>query len=93
MPGIKDIIIDTGSMIALVAALGDLWILRSLYHQVLVPFEVCHEMRAGGSDNFSVTEFEKAVWLEKWPERLHITPMLANSLDWGEASVIQLALL
>jgi predicted nucleic acid-binding protein len=88
----KEIVIDTGPIIALVAALGDLSILRSLYHRVLVPYEVCQEILVGGPNGFAVNEFEDASWLENWRDPLDIAPILINSLDIGEASVIQLAL-
>jgi len=41
MPDTKRIVINTGPLIALVAALGDLKVLRSLYSEVIVPFEGC----------------------------------------------------
>lgn len=41
------IVINTAPLIALVAALGNLTILQSLYTQVLVPFEVGQEILAG----------------------------------------------
>ena len=92
MPDKKEIVINTGPIIALVAASGDLSILRSLYHRVLVPYEVCQEILVGGPNGFALSEFEDASWLEKWPDSLDIAPILINSLDIGEASVIQLAL-
>ena len=49
MPETERIVIDTAPLISLVAALGDLKVLQSLYSQVLVPFEVCQEILAGGS--------------------------------------------
>ena len=88
----KEIVMNTGPIIALVAALGDLSVLQSLYSRVLVPYEVCREVCAGGSSGFAVEEFEKADWLRRWPEQLHLSPYIRNSLDIGEASVIQLAL-
>jgi predicted nucleic acid-binding protein len=72
--------------------LGDLTILTSLYTEVLVPFEVCQEILIGGSSNFAIAEFTDANWLQKQPNLLNISPLLLNSLDIGEASVIQLAL-
>jgi predicted nucleic acid-binding protein len=65
MPETERIVIDTAPLISLVAALGDLTVLQSLYPQVLVPFEVCHEILAGGSSGFAVAEFEAASWLQK----------------------------
>jgi len=92
MPDSKEIVINTGPVIALVAASGDLSILQSLYKRVLVPYEVCQEIRRGGQKGFGFNEFENASWLEKWPDPLNITPVIRNSLGMGEASVIQLAL-
>jgi predicted nucleic acid-binding protein len=92
MPDTEKIVINTGPLIALVAALEDLSVLQSLYNQVLVPFEVCQEMLAGGRSGFGVKQFEEASWLQKWPDPLDIAPILINSLDQGEAAVIQLAL-
>ncbi|MBD2524468.1 DUF3368 domain-containing protein [Nostoc sp. FACHB-133] len=91
MPNTEIIVINTAPLISLVAALGNLDVLQ-LYTQVLVPFEVCQELLAGGASGFAVTEFEAATWLQKWQIPLNISPLLLNSLDLGEASVIQLAL-
>lgn len=92
MPKTDRIVINTSPLIALVAALGDLTLLQSLYTQVLIPFEVCQEIKSGGSSNFAVSEFEAATWLEKQSTPVTISPLLLNSLDQGEAAVIQLAL-
>ncbi|MEH2129832.1 MAG: DUF3368 domain-containing protein [Nostoc sp.] len=87
------IVINTAPLISIIAAIGDLRILQSLYTQVLVPFEVCQEILAGGASGFAVSEFEDADWLQKSQVPLtNISPFLLNSLDLGEASVIQLAL-
>jgi predicted nucleic acid-binding protein len=92
MPETEIIVIDTAPLISLVAANGNLKILQLLYFQVLVPFEVCQEIYAGGSSGFAVAEFEAASWLYKQSTPLFIAPVLLNSLDRGEAAVIQLAL-
>jgi predicted nucleic acid-binding protein len=92
MPNPERIVINTSPLIALVAAWGNLTILQSLYQEVLVPFEVCQELLSGGANNFAVTEFAAATWLQKQPAPINISPLLLNSLDLGEASVIQLAL-
>ncbi len=92
MPEPKEIVINTSPVIAIVAALGDLEILRSLYKHVFVTNEVSQEILAGGREGFAVEVFEKAAWLKKLPTPLEISPYLKNSLDRGEASVIQLAL-
>lgn len=92
MPETDRIVINTSPLIALVAAWGDLAPLSLLYEQVLVSFEVCQEILQGGSRNFAISEFQNATWLDKQPALLSIAPLLLNSLDLGEASVIQLAL-
>ena len=92
MPETERIVINTAPLIALVAALGDLTVLQSLYTQVLVPFEVCQEILTGGSRGFALAEFEAATWLQKQQTPLNISPLLLNSLDRGEAAVIQLAM-
>ena len=91
MPDTKRIVINTGPIIALVAALGDLKVLRSLYSEIIVPFEVCQEILTGCPHSFAVAQFNEADWLKKWPNALEISHYLRNSLDLGEASVIQMA--
>jgi predicted nucleic acid-binding protein len=91
MPKTTQIVINTSPLIALVAALGDLQVLN-LYTEVLIPFEVCQEILSGGTAGFAVNEFQAATWLQKQTHPLVISPFLLNSLDIGEASVIQLAL-
>jgi len=91
MPETQEIVINTGPLIALTAALGDLSILK-IYRRVCAPLEVCNEITIGESSRFAALEFEAAHWLEKWEKPLSFSAMLLNSLDAGEASVIQLAL-
>ena len=91
MPETQEIVINTGPMIAIVAALGGLEILK-IYRRVCVPLEVCSEVTTGESSRFAALEFEAAHWLEKWKQPLSPAAMLLNTLDIGEASVIQLAL-
>jgi len=88
----KSIVINTSPLLALIAAWGNLERLRNLYHQILVPFEVCMEIQHGGKSGFGVIEFESADFLDKQTTPLEIFPFLRNSLDRGEAAVIQLAL-
>lgn len=92
MPNPSPIVINTSPLIALVAGLGDLKILQSLYTNVFVPFEVCQEIIQGGKTGFGLAEFQSATWLKKESSPSLINPFLLNSLDIGEASVIQLAL-
>ena len=88
----KVVVINTTPLIALTAATGNLDVLRSLYARVIVPFEVAAEIRAGGKDAFGLNVFEQASWLEISHSPVVIPPYLQNSLDRGEASVIQTAL-
>ena len=43
MPERKDLVINTGPLLALMASIGDLSLLEQLYNHVLVPFEVCNK--------------------------------------------------
>lgn len=92
MPEPSRLVINTGPLIALVAATDELSVLESLYDEAIVPFEVCREMRARGYQAFAAPQFEENRWLTKRTQPLTISPLLANSLDAGEAAVIQLAL-
>lgn len=92
MPENKSLVINTGPLLALIAGYGDLSLLEKLYQHVLVPFEVCQEIEAGGGQAFGVRTFREAGFLKKQPKPLEVAKFLKNSLDFGEASVIQLAL-
>jgi predicted nucleic acid-binding protein len=86
------LVINTGPLIALVAAVGELTVLKHLYRRVVVPHEVCREILAAGADGFAAPQFSAASWLERLESPRSINPYLLNSLDRGEASVIQAAL-
>ena len=88
----KVVVINTTPLIALTAATGNLDVLRCLYSRVIVPYEVAKEIRAGGRDAFGIEVFEQASWLDISPEPIALMPYLQNTLDSGEASVIQTAL-
>lgn len=92
MPNTNQIVINTSPLIALIAAMGELNFLQSLYEDIFVPFEVNQEILIGGNTGFGIDEFTSASWLRKQTSPLEISPFLFNSLDLGEASVIQLAL-
>ncbi len=85
-----ELVINTGPLIALTAALEDLKILK-MYTRVWVPYAVQQEILHGGAQGFAVAEFQAATWLHVLDTPLKITPLLANLLDPGEAAVIQLA--
>jgi predicted nucleic acid-binding protein len=91
MPEAHEIVINTGPIIAIVAALGDLSVLQ-IYRRTWVPLEVSCEIASGGATRFALAEFEAAHWLEKSRKPLNIAAGLLNTLDSGEAAVIQLAL-
>ena len=91
MPETDSIVINTGPLLALIAGYGDLSLLKKIYKRVLVPFEVCREIQAGGTTAFGLKEFVQSYFMEKQSVPLEIGPFLKNSLDLAEASVIQLA--
>ena len=92
MPNTQTIAINTSPLLALVAAWGSLDRLQPLYKEVRISFEVREEILKGGLNNFGVAEFRAASWLLQETTPVEISPFLLNSLDLGEASVIQLAL-
>jgi predicted nucleic acid-binding protein len=91
MPDASEIVTNTSPLLAIIAATGGLDILHGLYARVVVPREVQDEILTVGITAFGVAAFQQADWLDI-QERLAITsPILASSLDRGEAAVIQLA--
>lgn len=92
MPEAKEIVINTSPLLALIAGLGSLNVLKVLYKQVIVPYEVSGEIFAAGSAGFGIKEFDEADFLLKLNRPANIHPYLRNSLDLGESSVIQTAL-
>lgn len=92
MPELKEIVINTSPLLAIIAASGNLEILRKLYKKVYVPFEVHEEILKGGITGFGIKEFERAKFLNIQAQPTNISNLLMNLLDKGEASVIQLAI-
>ncbi len=88
----KELVINTTPLLSILAGLGKLEVLPFLYSKVHVPFEVCQEVLAGGRNGFGVNIFIQDNWLIKNIQPINISPLLKNSLDLGEASVIELAL-
>jgi predicted nucleic acid-binding protein len=88
----KIIVINTSPLIALVAAWSTLEPLKNLYRSVKVPKEVSDEILQGGQTRFAVKEFKAADFLEVAEQPTNIAPYLINSLDKGEAAVIQTAI-
>lgn len=88
MPNTEEIVINTSPTIGLVAALGNLDVLQ-IYKRGLVPGEVADELLVEKNGRFAATEFEAASWLDKQEHYQSIPLHLKNSLDIGEAGVIQ----
>lgn len=86
------LVTNTTPLIALTAATGNLEVLKHLFSRVIVPLEVAEEVRAGGPAEFGVDVFQHADWLEIQNQTVILQPYLKNSLDRGEAAVIQTAL-
>jgi len=84
--------VHSAPLILLVAALGSLEVLSILYEEVIVPFAVCEEILKSERKVFAQSEFKQATGLNKQNHPVQIAPFLLNSLDLGEASVIQVAL-
>jgi len=92
MPSTSALVINTGPLLALLAATGDLKLLRLVSPSTIVPFEVQKEILAGGKHGFGVSGFLKEEWLDQRSSPTSIPPFLSNATDLGEASVIALAL-
>ena len=86
------LVTNTTPLIALTAATGNLDVLKFLYGRVLVPLEVAQAVQAGGRNAFGVDVFAQATWLDIQTREVVLQPFLENSLDRGEASVIQTAM-
>ena len=86
------IVINTGPIIALIAATGGLSLLSKLYSRVIVPREVCDELLANGGTMLGAAEFASADGIERRTEPVEIGSLLSQLLDRGEASVVQSAI-
>ena len=86
------IVINTGPILALIAATGDLSLLPTIYTRVIVPREVCDEVLANGGKLFGATEFASADGIERRTIPVELGSLLSQLLDRGEASVVQLAI-
>ena len=84
MPARRDLVINTGPLLALAAA-GHLDVLREQFAKVIVPHEVVQEVEAGGRTQFAREEFRAASWLEKRTIATSIPQLLQSTLDPGEA--------
>lgn len=87
-----DIVINTGPIIALVAATESLEWLPALYGRIFIPFEVCQEIEAGGLGNpetLALGGVKDLIVIGR--EKSDVPPALLRELDLGEASVIYTA--
>ncbi len=89
---LNNLVINTGPVIALIAALNDLEILNRNYDKVIVPQRVVQEILAKGNDRVDAKIFLENQFITKIEKPVEINTFLENSLDSGEASVIQTAL-
>lgn len=92
MPKKDKLVINTSPIISLISATGNLMILKDMYSEVTVPFEVYSEIIASKKKSFAKKEFFDAVFLKVIKQSICINSHLKNSLDIGEASVIQTAI-
>jgi predicted nucleic acid-binding protein len=90
MPARRDLVINTGPLLALAAA-GHLDVLLEQFAKVIVPHEVVQEVEAGGRTQFAREEFRAASWMEKRATTTTLPLLLQSTLDPGEAAVIALA--
>ena len=88
----KKLVINTGPIIALIAALNNLEILNRNYDKVIVPQRVIQEILAKGRNRVDARIFLEDEFITKIKKYVEINTFLKNTLDSGEASVIQTAL-
>ncbi len=90
----RDIVINTGPIIALVAATGSLEWLPSLYGRIIIPFEVAREIEVGGPGNPEILSLRAiSERIQIGGEKTGLDAALLRELDPGEASVICSALM
>jgi len=89
----REMVINTGPVIALVVATGTLEWMAEIYDTIWVPHEVNTEIEAGGAAAPESAELNRASSVVQiLPPLEFLSQALINELDLGEASVIQTAL-
>jgi predicted nucleic acid-binding protein len=86
-----ELVINTGPLIALCAALEELAVLKSCYHSLCVPHVVAQELSAGPNGSVDLDRIMAVGIFEVARQPVTLSPFLASSLDPGEASVIATA--
>ncbi len=89
------IVSNTGPIIALMIT-GKLSILREMFDEVIIPYEVHQEILMGKTvkdfaNLMRITVYEQEKWVKVEQLQTLPNPALTGMLDAGEASVIQLA--
>ncbi|MEI7484222.1 MAG: DUF3368 domain-containing protein [Ignavibacteria bacterium] len=92
MPKKDSLVINTSPIISIISATGSLLILKDMYSEIFVPFEVYSEIIASRKKYFAKKEFFEAKFLNVIKQHVEVNSHLKNSLDVGEASVIQTAI-
>jgi predicted nucleic acid-binding protein len=92
MPPKLPVVINTGPLIALAAALDSLGTLAQVAMRVVVPGEVFTELVAGVHHDDTANKVRAASCCDIHPMFSALPPSLVNILDIGEAAVIYTAL-
>ena len=87
-----ELIINTGPLIALCAAVEDLQVLKSCYACIHVPRMVADEIIAGSQGAYDLERIRSTELFEIAEDRIFLDPYLTSALDPGEAAVIASAL-
>lgn len=88
-----ELVINTGPIIALTAAVESLQFLNELYEEILIPVEVIRELEAGGANCPELASIRACSAIRALAEAVDLPVLLRSQLDSGEASVIQNALI
>ena len=87
-----DLVINTGPVIALTAAVESLEFLQELYSEILIPFEVIQELQAESVNCAELVAVKNCPVIQAITDKIELPFLLHSQLDTGEASVIQNAL-
>lgn len=86
------IVSDTSPIINL-AIIGELHLIKAIFNKVIIPHAVYHEIVIAGAGLPGAFDIQNADWIEvKQCTNLTLLNQLKNSLHYGEAEAIALAL-